>query len=747
MGWFRRSASAAPTLVSVLTGDGRAAAGAATLLSSRYILTCAHVVNEALGREPLDTHRPALADRLEIVLHDGEVQHRCTARLLVWVPIRPSAGSYWGEGDLAVLELDEPAEASARPVVWGEMTQGLEVRAWHGGGDPISFADTTIKVSDAWFYYADGQLTGGSIGPGYSGGPLVMQGDLSVAVGLVAEHVINDAPLADRQAVRRTLVLPWQHIRDELGRAGAHRVLADCLRVSAADSETVPEGVDDLLWKIFETAEQRERHARLVARKLGYQVPSEGSGAAPPSSEELAAFLFTEKRALATLVESLMKTLRDDQRSALNELLALGRSVEGIRLLSVTEHSDLLEILERANAAHPTLVCRAAREVLRYHVSPPAWLVNGVRVAEAQLPEAVDYVENYHDAPPVDGKAQPMPLLLRLAVYFSSAVADKRFRRRLDEWCEGVRERLGVDRSLLADCRIQAARWAKFRLRPVTRILVELWPDDSGQQDRYRCRIWLVREGSTLERVRPLPDGPYTSEEVGQWIHQAAKRHGNGGGQSPPWVEVLVGPDDVHVPVDTWTAYKVLDELSELGLPPSLGVPEGSRVLGEEYPVALRLREYSRKMPQELQRRQELRRRWEAGYMAPLIIRDDFTAVLTVMDSLKGDITWVVLHGAPADRHRFTHLCLAMGIPVVLWDREAGSLEHAQRLEDIVSTVSLHDLPQQIHDFRKFAYKEPNSSPARPVLVWDDPRVPLPPTADYANPPDAPHDWERTTAG
>lgn len=747
MGWFRRSDDTEPALVSVLDKDASSVAGAGALLSPCYVLTCAHVVSLALGKDKENTERPTDSARFSVELHDGPVKHLRTARLSVWLPPRPSPGSRWGEGDLAVLELDEPAGPSTRAVVWEDMAEGLDVRAWHGVGERMTGADTTIQGSTGYHYYADAFLSGASIQEGYSGSPLCRKDERVVAVGLVTNHVISNRQLSDTSTVRRTLAVPWQRIQKELDREKAHHVLAACLPASFSDMGNVPDNAVDLLLKLFESDDQLERCARLLARELGYRLRPRGSVPAALSlEEELAVLLFTEEHAVATLAELLAGTARGDQRKTLNELLALG-SLEGVRLLSGQEYQELLGILRRVNSAHPRLFCRAVRHVLRLSASPPTWF-HRASLADEELATAVQDLEKHYDPLPQDDDTRLTPRLLEIAVLLAVAVADKRTSQELDAWCAGVRRRLDTPASLLVEWRVRASSWVKSRQRQVTRVTVDLVRADP-ERERYECRVWLMSEGWEPERVE-MPDGPHTAEEIGRKIHKLAKEHHNGGGEPAPWIDVVVGRDDLHVPVDAWTAGSVLDRLAELDMSPLPGQSDESWVLGAKYRVALRLREFSQIQATEGDRRSRLRRRWEAGHSGPLVIRGDATGLRDVLDTLDeehSETAWAVLHGGPENRNQLLHVCLALGVPVVLWDREAASLEHAQRLEKIVGSVSLSDLPEVVQGFRKAVYHEEKPFPARPAMVWDDPNMPLPPSSpDHNDPPDAPRNSGRMTA-
>ncbi|TQK95933.1 trypsin-like peptidase [Streptomyces puniciscabiei] len=732
MGWFRRSGDITPTLVSVMRvramAEDPSVAGAGALLSPRYVLTCAHVVSDALGKQPTDIEPPTRSARLDVMVRQGAELHRSTARLVVWVPPRHTPGNNWGEGDLAVLELDEPATPPMRAVTWQDMTEGLRVRAWHGGGDTGTFADTTIKAADAWYYFADADLRGASIQHGYSGGPLCREDDLTVAVGLVTSHVINDRLLSDRQVVRRTLTVPWQRIRDELERAEAHDVIAACLRAPFTDTGNVPDGAVDLLLRLFDSREQLKYQANRLAKKLGFHMTTEEPDTAVlPLEEELAALLFTEGRALATLAELLTDVVGEERRKTLDRLVALGRTQEGVRLLSVGEHHRLLALLTPVNAAHPRLLCQAARHVLQLAHRLPEWVYDGA-VPEARLAAAVADLDQ--------DSADMMPPLLRLAVFLSAAVADKELRKELDAWCDDVGRRLGRDRSLLTDCRAQASSWVKSRRRPLTRIVVDLSRNDADCQ-RYTCHIWRVREGRAPQEAG-ISAGPYTAEEIGREIHGLAGEHGNGGDEPAPWIDVVVAREHLDVPVDGWTASTLLDELAALGISSS-DADDSPLVLGAQYQMALRLREYYSETEAENKRRQVLARRWAAGRTGPLVIKEDtnLLVLLRAMTAEYSDVSWTVLHGGPLHREKLLAICLAHGVPVVLWDREAAHAEQAQRLDEIVGSVALPDLPEAVRRFREEVYYGVRTAAARPAMVWDDPGMALPMPPDYGDPPDA----------
>ncbi|MFD8763240.1 hypothetical protein ACFV03_30405 [Streptomyces mirabilis] len=139
MTWFGSpddpsSGDARGALVRVLSSDRGRTAGAGVYLSGRRLLTCAHVINLALGLRSLSPHNPGevTLDVSFPVLSAADLHQ---ARLVAWIPPRspqygPVAdGSLEWDGDLAVLELDEAPPPPVSPLRWLEMERGQQVRA------------------------------------------------------------------------------------------------------------------------------------------------------------------------------------------------------------------------------------------------------------------------------------------------------------------------------------------------------------------------------------------------------------------------------------------------------------------------------------------------------------------------------------------------------------------------------------------------------------------------------------------
>ncbi|MGW0655430.1 nSTAND1 domain-containing NTPase [Streptomyces umbrinus] len=178
----------ASAVVCVYGADG-VAVGAGFLAGPDLVLTCAHVVSDALGlpREKTVAVGAVVAVDFPLVQGDGiegAGPPGCTAEVERWIPIRPD-----GTGDLAVLRLSAPAaEACPLPMaepgeVWNHQARVVGFT----GGEPraIWFLGTLSgATSEGWFQLsrANGQAT--HIKKGFSGSP-VWDIDLGAVVGLV----------------------------------------------------------------------------------------------------------------------------------------------------------------------------------------------------------------------------------------------------------------------------------------------------------------------------------------------------------------------------------------------------------------------------------------------------------------------------------------------------------------------------------------------------------------------------------
>lgn len=746
MGWFKApdtdpSADARGALVRVLSADRGRTAGAGVYLAGRRLLTCAHVVNAALGvrmlspRDPgsvtLDVSFPAVAAGAA-----GDRQ----ARLVAWVPPRaahhqgPVAdGSLeWG-GDLAVLELDEEPPPPVGPVRWQDMRAGQQVRAWYGGGQPFSYADVQVGSCDGRIGYLDGRLSGAAVDDGYSGGPLWSPAD-GAAVGLVMGRITPPEGTFDTQhTVRRSWGLTWQSVRQELARVGAapDPVLGAREGAGAAGDDAVRDMMVGPLHALLGDPAVRAAHSTALGAALGLRTRTDGTA---PSVEELAVVLCTVERALPTLAESLAPSLEGVRdRAGLDRLLALGRLTDAAGLLSVAEHRALLVKWDHLTRRDPGLLPRAATAALPYVELPRS--LTAARLAPEDVPGAVRELEEWPgDGSPVPHETPRLPALLRVVEYAAAETGGMACQA-LQEWSGRVAARLGIHPSALGERRADAARWSDRSAGTGVRVLVELGRHPQDPDGHYRCAVWRMRADGTAARTATGTERPRTGREIARLVREVAGG-AEGAGQNVALVAVSVAPDALHLPVDEWDGAGA-DEFFPARL-------------GEDFHLVLRCPQIRRRSRTGAG---DLKRRWGARHQSEPLVADhrisDEMELIRLLKTTHYDAARVIVHGPPAGRTRLLHFCLAMGVPIVLWDRAAVEPADTSRLDGATPYGPVDRLPERVRHFRVRAYTDPEV-PARPALVWEDAELPLPDELQLADPsqgPDAPEANARPSDG
>ena len=201
----------------------RPTAGLGLLAGAGQLVTCAHVVNSALGRGLREQAQPGESDLVQVefpLLPETPVR---LARVVTWVP-PPRSGA--GGGDVAGLVLTEVAPGGAAPARFALAAPGpgTRLRVFGYPGDPAREGGMWVDVD------LKGEVGGQLLQvesrgdqtvkaqPGYSGSP-VWDDSAGEAVGLV-----QSAPLADEPDRDASLLPP-------LAIARAWEVLFDYLLV------------------------------------------------------------------------------------------------------------------------------------------------------------------------------------------------------------------------------------------------------------------------------------------------------------------------------------------------------------------------------------------------------------------------------------------------------------------------------------------------------------------------------------
>lgn len=203
-------------IVRVLRAGSVVPAGMGFTIADRHILTCAHVVNTALGRGQRAQDEPGPEVRIQVdfpMLGDAGGGPSRSCKVLAWAP--PPLSGVTGE-DIAVLELageDMPAGSGAARLSSQVSPGDSDVSVFGYPGTPPRWATgawTTLRLR--------GEVGGGAlqldtssesairVQPGYSGSPVVMSdatGDTVLGMLAVA---------SDDSAVRDAYAIPLSRV-------------------------------------------------------------------------------------------------------------------------------------------------------------------------------------------------------------------------------------------------------------------------------------------------------------------------------------------------------------------------------------------------------------------------------------------------------------------------------------------------------------------------------------------------------
>lgn len=696
MGWFRAAGDAdddpALHVVSVLRADGDKAAGAGFVLGADTVLTCAHVVNDALGRDMFDAGPPGPGE-IPVVVRDAVRSQRYPARVAYWIPPRGRGGGpvRTGDdewlGDLAVLRVDGPA-GSLLAAGRAAMVAGQKVGAWHGGGRGATLARLTVASLHRSLAYLDGESTGMAVGAGYSGGPLWCRDEQAV-VGLVVAHFMPPVhpatgaqlPYSPQQLVRRSWAIPWQRVEAELRPLG----ILDAVLPASPDVDDpafllLVEAIEDLLPLMSERIDRGQRLA--TACGVAY-----GSGVTPPSPEEFAAFLLTHPRALAAF----SGILRRDSPDAADRVLAVGGLSRTPRLLAPQEYTALRKQLAALDRAVLGRFPEAVRAALPHLAALPGG-------------DSLDTLLDHLEVLPGDGHStggeRRVPALLRVMEYVGAlGVGPRRAELRL--WADGVARRLGITRAALGERRADAQEWERsVRGRSArVRVLVQVTRAEPG---RHQLRSWCD-EGAGPRQVSTDSSVSYSASEAAREVLRVLDSlTPPPGDERPPLVEVLVDRTSLDLPVDEWEA-RDPDDI----------VPG---VLGVEFPLVVHCPELLRRHGRFMS---HWRTRWSRLDSGKTVVVSESMDRDTVYSRLVNqlDTVRVSVDVPPGSRDGIVQICLALGIPVVVWDRGGDGAAH---VVDYMADVATRELPDGVRDYRASARVSPPEFPGRPVLAWAD---------------------------
>ncbi|MCV0428665.1 MAG: serine protease, partial [Roseibium sp.] len=164
------------TPIARIRGSGGNICGTGFLIGARHVLTCAHVVDDALMRLRGTDKAPNEAVSLDLPFLN---QRELTANVVAWAPMRSLESLEVDPvSDIAVLELEETVEGgienhdvrlASPPLGTSFVTFGFP-----GGLDNGTEAGGEVRLTDAsgWHQVRDVQVHGHFVEPGFSGAPV-----------------------------------------------------------------------------------------------------------------------------------------------------------------------------------------------------------------------------------------------------------------------------------------------------------------------------------------------------------------------------------------------------------------------------------------------------------------------------------------------------------------------------------------------------------------------------------------------
>lgn len=705
-----------------LRHDGRAV-GAGVLVAERLVLTCAHVVNSALGRDRFAQDTPGGGDPVTLRLPHVAAGRDLTGRVVreMWVPPRATAttsapvrpGQVPYHGDLAVLELDGVPPAGAEPAPFLQHSYANETIALWASGNPLPTVRAVPRVSAPPWIALD-VLGGAEVTEGFSGGPLWDRARQAV-VGLVA--AVHHAP--------------------EPAAPGAPPTTMYAISVPAIEAElpelppsavpTARRGVQQLLTALERVLQGREAvlacEERLAAR-LGR--PSAGPAA---DLERLVGLAVGVRRGIPELLDLVRdyeplpaagpyephpRSGHHGAREDWERLRRAARTVRPGEYLTTRQRRDLSGLLAHCTRTDPrTLLER----VLPHAPELPA---------VAGLADVMDALEGFSSL-----TGAPVPPLLQGVVRISveESAAGAYPSEDLDAWVERVGARSGVDEAAVSQFRADVVAAAAPVRTPAPglpgaaapaapRVQVELLPTATGR--RFTYQIWTLTDCRT-HRLALVRDAEAGSEQVVDDIRRVLRTEVREDPETA-LVEYFLPSAWLGLDVDSWESPD--------------GDEDGPFVPGITRRVVVRTTERSRESYAGWKQRTAA-----LPHAKRLVLDERHTDRMVARAQLEvhRDAGTVIVCCPPDHHGTLLRQCVQAGVHTVLWHRAEHGAQLAQDLLALVDGADHTEVPEVVRLERAKAMAEPESTThhgRRLSLLYDAP--------DHRPPQLAPDAWVLT---
>lgn len=262
-----------PAIVRIRSANSRVV-GAGFLVGERQVLTCAHVVAQALGTSDAVSEPSKAEVRLDFPL----VAPSCTlaARVVFWQPSQSD-----GRGDIGGLELQD-VPSCAQPVqlvkaqdLWGHAFRTFGLPAGHDAG---VWASGVLRgrTADGWVLIEDVKQPGYPVQPGFSGGP-VWDEQLNGVVGMTVAADTQRETKAAFMIPSSLLVKAWPLLAERSLEVNSLAYLRYLLAVFEAAQQQAPNPrrfqarIDELRTAIAGWGERVENQQQRIADGLDAQ--------------------------------------------------------------------------------------------------------------------------------------------------------------------------------------------------------------------------------------------------------------------------------------------------------------------------------------------------------------------------------------------------------------------------------------------------------------------------------------------
>ncbi|WP_327688285.1 trypsin-like peptidase domain-containing protein [Streptomyces tubercidicus] len=702
---------------------GEQALGAGVLVADRLVLTCAHVVNSALGRDRFAQDTPGPGDTVTLRLPHVAAGRDLTARVLreLWVPPRATAagsapvepGRVPYHGDLAVLELTGAAPEGAEPAPFLQHSYANETIALWASGNPLPTVRAVPRVSAPPWIALD-VLGGAQVTEGFSGGPL-WDRERQAVVGLVA--AVHRAPEGAAPGSRPTTMYA----------ISVPAIEAELPTLPPSAVPTARRGVQQLLTALERVLKGREAvlacEERLAAR-LGR--PSAGPAA---DLERLVGMAVNVRRGIPELLDLVREHeppvadpydphARPGLYGAREDWERLRRAARTVRpgeYLTTRQRRDLSGLLAHCTRTDPRdLLAR----VLPHAPELPA--VTG-------LADAMDALEGFSST-----TGAPVPPLLQgvVRIGVEERAAGAYPAEDLDAWVERVAARSGVDEAAVSQFRADVtaaaapvrtpalARPAGGTPATAPRVQVELLPTPAGRRFTYQIWTFADRQQHRLALVRDAEAG---SEQVVDDIRRVLR------------TEVREDPETALVEYFLPSAWLGLD-VDSWESPDS--DEDGPFAPGITRRVVVRTTERSRESYAGWKQRTAA-----LPHAKRLVLDHRHTdrKVARAQLEVHRDAGTVIVCCAPDHHGTLLRQCVQAGVHTVLWHRAEHGEHIAQDLLALVDGADHAEVPEVVRLERAKAMAEPESVThhgRRLSLLYDAP--------DHRPPQLAPDAWVLT---